>query len=256
MRLKQLACLGSAESLTGVPKDEILHKLSDNHIKIYMPDVLQDEMPEWAFYFDNGLWHVGLADKPRSTKSQKTPNGFQYYRYVLSHSGHGFDSRWLCQYFGPAETDALRGAQDVAVISEEIGADMAPENFSQEINDDLSQKTVRAKLEHIKRRRGELHEEDVFGHEALDEEVEWLTSYLKEGSYPGGTRTFDDASDNAASNVSGAMKRTRDKIEDLGYPEIAAFLKKYVSGGKTVVYEPPEDEPRWILPAPQEIHEK
>ncbi len=256
MRVKQLAFLGSAESLTGVPKDEILDNLSDDHIRIFVADVLQDLVPEWAFYFENGLWYSGLADRPGATKSQKIPNGFQYYQYVLSHPGSGLDARWLCQYFGPAETDALRSAQDVAVISDEIGADMAPENFSQKINDDRSQKTVRAKLEHIKRSRGELHEEDVFGHEALDEEVEWLTSYLKEGSYPGGTRTFDDASDNAASNVSGAMKRTRDKIEDLGYPEIAAFLKKYVSGGKTVVYEPPEDEPRWILTAPQEIHEK
>ncbi len=138
MSRKQLASLGSAESLTGVPKDEILNRLSDNHVKIFVPDILQDEAAELAFYFENGMWHVGLADSPGVTKSQKTPNGFQYYQYVLSDPGHGFDARWLCQYFGPAETDSLRGAEDVAVISEELGADMAPENFSQEINDDLS----------------------------------------------------------------------------------------------------------------------
>ena len=239
MKRKQLASLGSAETLTGVPKDEILNKLSGDHIKIYVADVLQGLVPEWVFCFGNGLWHVGLTEKPGATKSQKTPNGFQYYQYVLSYPGDGFDARWLCQYFGSAETDSLRGAEDVAVMSEEIGADMTPENISQELNDDLSQTTVRAELEHIKRRRSELDEDDVFGHEALDEEVEWLTSYLKEDSYPGGTRTFDDSSDNAARNVSGAMRRARDKIAALGYPEIAAFLKKYVSGGKTVAYEPP-----------------
>ena len=256
MSRKTFASLGSAESLTGVPRDEILNKLSDDHIKIYVADVLQDLVPEWAFYFDYGLWRVGLSDNSRSVKSQKTPNGFQYYHYLLGYPDDGFDAKWLCQYFGSADTDSLRDVDDIALISEELGVSLSPENFSQDFYNDLTERGIKAAIRNNALRRSELDPGDIFGREVLDADAEELMGYLKEGSYPGGRRSFDDSSDNAASNVSGAMKRARDRIEDLGYPEIASYLKKYVSGGKVLVYEPPEDEPHWILKAPEKIHEK
>jgi len=253
---KQLASLGSAESLTGVPKDEILDNLSDNHIKIYVPDVLQDLVPSWTFYFDNGLWRVGLSDISRSVKSQKTPNGFQYYLHALSHPDEGFDPGWLCHYFGASETESLRGAEDIETLSEEMGTDMALDGLSQNIYDDRAEEGIKVALRNIVLRRSELDPDDVLGHEILNVEADEIRDWANEGSYPGGRRTFDDSSDKAASNVSGAMKRARDKIEALGYPEIAAYLKNYVSGGKVVVYEPPEDEPHWVLTAPEKTHEK